>query len=166
MATDAVNLPAAGIAVPDNDTLVVPVPALWVKVRLPVLAPVVWGVNLAHIEHVPAGAIAAPQSLRWAKSVADTARLLTARLPVPVLVTVNKVSADCCATSVAKNATEVGDTEIAGTPAPLPVRPAVAGTVAPVQFALSVPVRLPVLLGENAKLAVHVAPAESVVGQL
>lgn len=46
MAKDVLSLAMGALAVPANETVLLPDPALWFKVNVPVLAPAVWGVSL------------------------------------------------------------------------------------------------------------------------
>lgn len=141
--------------------------ALLVTVRVPVRAPPADGTKVTLTVQLALTANDEPQLLVCEKSLLpdDIATELMVALDVPVLVMVVDWVPPDEATMALLNDRLAGLADNAG-PGCVPVPERLTVVVLPPAVAVKVPVRLPVLVGENVTLTVHEAPAAIEVPQL
>jgi hypothetical protein len=138
--------------------------ALLVIVTLPVRAPPVVGENVTLTVQLAFTARLVPQVFVCAKSPLAAIELMVADA-VPVFVTVAVCAAVVLPTTVLANDRLVGFAESDG-PGWVPVPVRLTGLTLPATVTLSVPLRVPVAIGENVTLIVQVAAAARLLPQL
>jgi hypothetical protein len=129
--------------------------ALLVIVTAPVRAPPVVGENVTLIVHVAFTARLVPQVFVCAKSPLAAIELIVADA-VPLFVTVTDCAAVVLPTTVLANERLVGFAESDG-PGSVPVPVKATGFARPAIVMVSVPLRVPVAVGENVTLIVQLA---------